>query len=279
MVFFPPSDINKNIQEIDTIIIGSDWVWHLPDKELDLSLSSLSEYKQILLGNIPSIQNNPSKRIISYAASQGIIPNKYSPALRQAIDNFDAISVREKESIQYFKKIIKYDGPILQVADPTLLISKRDLEGVESKIQINGHYIAVYCLPCQNPQDIQSYIHTIQIQTGLPVMILNKSSEFHCHGSEIGDTIGPGEWLSYIKNASYLITNSFHGMVFAITYRRAFTAFYRQKNDFRQENLVHQLGLEERLLHPNASSIDPFTLEIDWSKVEKKIKQDLPTNL
>ena len=86
--------------------------------------------------------------------------------------------------------------------------------------------------------EVVRYVKTIQQKTAWEIKVLNMGKEFSFDNQvSLGESIGPGEWLSYIKNASYVVTNSFHGMVFSLTYRRPFTAFKRQERDFRQLNL------------------------------------------
>lgn len=81
------------------------------------------------------------------------------------------------------------------------------------------------------------------------------------------------EFLGAIKNSRYVITNSFHGMVFASLYHKPFTAFQRQPNDFRQINLARLLNMENRLLPcENRTSVDtdvdPFDIEPDWERAD-----------
>ena len=58
-------------------------------------------------------------------------------------------------------------------------------------------------------------------------------------------------------------------MVFASLFHKKFTAFRRSEQDFRQDNLVRMLGLENRLLSINSDDLkekDPFFLDINWER-------------
>lgn len=259
--------LKENSRDINTFVIGSDWVWFLPDFMLNADITAIQEHwRSLYLGFFPLA---PEQKRITYAASQGIIPCNYSALLKSACNNFSAISVRESESAQYLRSL-KINQQISVVLDPTLLLDRDDIKPIEKHIDDQG-YIAVYALPAQNLQILSRYIENLHQKTNKKVVILNKSNEFSCSNFPVaGDILGPSEFVSYIKHADYVITNSFHGMVFSMLFRRPFTAFQRQNRDFRQINFCRILNLEERLLKPTSpAKFDPFDRPIDWNKVEQ----------
>ena len=111
-------------------------------------------------------------------------------------------------------------------------------------------------------------------KTGLDICNVSTHSDApNIPGEPLGEKLGPMEFLSLIRNSQYVVTNSFHGMVFASIYHKPFTAFQRQANDFRQTNLVRLLGLENRLLPFQnrifeCMDIDPFLIEPNWENVD-----------
>lgn len=273
------SDFEREIDGIDTLIIGSDWVWYLPERLLNANPSDLSHEKALYLGFLPQhCASSPS--LIAYAASQGIVPTTPSTLLRRSLNNFSSVSVREAESAQYLIK----NGtciPIHQVVDPTLLLEKDDLAIIDNKSFLSDNpnlkkgYILVYELPIKNSFDpLPQYVKDLSKKTGLDICNVSTHSDApNIPSKPLGEKLGPMEFLTLIRNSQYVVTNSFHGMVFASIYHKPFTAFQRQANDFRQTNLVRLLGLENRLLPFQnrifeGMDIDPFLIEPNWENVD-----------
>ena len=86
-------------------------------------------------------------------------------------------------------------------------------------------------------------------------------------GNLNGKTISMYEWLGNIKNAEFVVTDSFHGCVFCIIFNTPFACILNEeRGKDRFTSLLKQFGLESRLL--NSQFIDT---DIDWVSVNKKI--------
>lgn len=265
---FYHDDIKENVKDISCFVIGSDWVWFLSDEDLKKPLDT-QKLGSIFFGNWDL---NPNQKRIGYAISQGIIPSFKSDIFIEACKRFSALSFREKESITYLRDIvgIPLNTPIEHVVDPTLLLQPDDLKDIEidtDSLTLNiKKYIVAYILPTQDNERISTYISQLEHKTNIEVILINKKNEFYIKNHLIlGEKMGPREFLSMIKNAEYVVTNSFHGMVFSILYQKRFTAFTRQKNDFRQKNLIEGLQLNDRML--DKPGVDPYNKQIDWESV------------
>lgn len=261
-------NIKENTEDISCFIIGSDWVWLLTDTELRKPLEKFSK-QSIFFGNWTL---NSNQKRIGYAISQGIIPSFKSDIFIEACKRFSALSFREKESITYLRDIvgIPLNIPLEHVVDPTLLLQPNDLKDIETdtdSLTLNiKKYIVAYILPTQDNERISTYISQLEHKTNIEVILINKKNEFYIKNHLIlGEKMGPREFLSMIKNAEYVVTNSFHGMVFSILYQKRFTAFTRQRNDFRQKNLIEGLQLNDRML--DKPGVDPYNKQIDWESV------------
>ena len=261
-------EIEENTKDISCFVIGSDWVWYLSDNELKKPLDN-NNNKSIYFGNWDL---KPNQKRIGYAISQGIIPSFKSDIFIEACKRFSALSFREKESITYLRDIvgIPLNIPLEHVVDPTLLLQPDDLKDIEidtDSLTLNiKKYIVAYILPTQDNDRISTYISQLEHKTNIEVILINKKNEFYIKNHLIlGEKMGPREFLSMIKNAEYVVTNSFHGMVFSILYQKRFTAFSRQRNDFRQKNLIEGLQLNDRML--DKPGVDPYNKQIDWESV------------
>ena len=80
---------------------------------------------------------------------------------------------------------------------------------------------------------------------------------------------GPADFLAYIKNAEIVITNSFHGTVFSVIYRRPFYSVYKKNG--RVDNLLEFLQISEKHVS-SAEEIDEIT-EIDYEDVHKRLAE------
>lgn len=273
-------NVTEATSDIDVYIVGSDWVWYLPENKLNVDLTQLDDFQSIYLGRYPALRDNQKR--IAYAASQGIVPTTTSTLWRQALRNFSSVSVREKESVEY---LTENGSPIKieHVLDPTLLLESKDLLEVEANniTELSREtYIVLYILPSEHTQEIIDYVRDLSEKLGVPIRNVSWDKDVEIPDIEaLGCDLGPSEFLTYIKNSCYVVTNSFHGMVFASLYHRRFTAFQRQANDFRQINLVRLLGLENRLLPTDGFKTyselkDPFDIEVDWTRVDERRRKE-----
>lgn len=77
------------------------------------------------------------------------------------------------------------------------------------------------------------------------------------------------EWVSNIANAKYVITNSFHGMVFSIIFRKQFVVIMNEERGAaRFKSLLSMFGLENRLLNNYNDALFLFSETIDYSAID-----------
>lgn len=273
-------------EHIRCFVIGSDWVWHLSREFLNDSVDELRKKNCLAPYFFGFWSLRPVQKRITYAASQGIVPDIPSLLLKSAINNFDAIGLREKESVDYLREVCNISKPLFHTVDPTLLLNRDLLLKLEVSVEIQKPYLLIYCLPFQFNQAFDEYVRKIQNRTGYAVVILNRKDHYRYTGNgkvyEVGDFSGPREFLSYVKGADYVITNSFHGQVFAALYHRPFTGVQRAPGDFRQSNMVKMLGLQDRLLDFSSDrddGKDPFDSSINWKDVDLNREKAIESSL
>lgn len=224
-------DINKRFGKV---IVGSDQVWNP-------YFSSNKGKRTLLLGFLP-----PEKRI-SYAASFGIseLPEQWKDLYRDALKDYRAISVREKEGAQIVKELTGRDVPVL--IDPTMLLTVEDWRKVEkpSPARKGKNYILTYFLGEQSPE-CRKRIRKISQQHNLDVLEL-------CDRSQPEEYVsGPSEFLDLFDHASLVFTDSFHATVFSILFGKPFVVHNRIQEGMenmgsRITTLLKKLDLECRL--------------------------------
>ncbi len=229
---------------MNVVIVGSDQVWRA-----DFALNY--EYNYFL----DFVPNGIKK--IAYAASFGLSEWQYTDEqterIKDLLKDFRAVSVREEDAVGLCRANLKIEA--CQVLDPTLLLNAEDYDTVCSNRLIDAPYVFVYWLGDKNEMNklISPYI-----QVQMKVMIINLRDDV--------EQISVEDWLSYIKFADYILTDSFHGCVFSLIYHRPFMVFENHSGgNGRMQSLLRQLGLE---------NTDNLTLsEKDYCVIQHKINK------
>ena len=252
------STLCKNEQDIsdlnyDVYISGSDQIWNYKITD---------GFDPVYFGSLGS---NKSKSIV-YAASSHDTPfeKKYEVLLKNILENKRYISVRENRLKKYLKKVTGNDYPV--VLDPTLLAGKSVLEEIVSKNNY-GKYILLYQIDRNPNTDIT--IETI-------------SKKYHCKvysmsTPRIGNKknrmgyVGPEDFISLVKNADLVITNSFHGIAISILFEKKFFVYSNNGVMNRIDDLLYLLGLENRKI----SYLDDINnqLSINYNEVNDRLKK------
>lgn len=206
---------------------------------------------------------------VAYAPSiSNTLLSKYEEKeFRRLISNFDFISAREKQTARYIEKISGKDVPC--VLDPVLLFDECDYEPYLEP-QNFKNYLLVYNV-MKNDKKMIEYAKKVAKKKCLKLVeisdfVRNKID----HKTVTGRSIGEFLWL--IKNTSYFITNSFHGVCFAILYRRDFVVFERDYVDLKVKSLLDLLDILDRFIYEKEAEQKVRELRcIDWNDVYTKL--------
>jgi len=187
---------------IDMLIVGSDQVWR-------------PRYNPYVEDMFFKFVKNDNLRRLSYAASFGTDEWEYTPKqtilIRALINKFMAVSVREESGIKFCESNLSVKAQ--QVLDPTLLLEEADYRTLCKNIpEDKNKYILAYILDVT--QDKEEEIARIEDSEKMNVK--------YCH-AENDATLTVEEWIARFRDASYVITDSFHGTVFSIIFGKPFT--------------------------------------------------------
>ena len=258
--------LRKSPPQADVYICGSDQVWHNP--------LSVEDTKGWFL----DFGNMHTKRI-SYAASIGReYSDKEKTIFKNVLSKFSAVSVREDSS----KKLCDSLGIDSTVTlDPTLLLSSADYDllQTESSIYNGKEYVFLYALNALTPDDIswteiKGFIDSEYLDLHPVFSSGYVQARELCPGYKSNlDTIP--QWLFRLKSAKYVITNSFHGMVFAILFHRPFMVIplkgkYSSGNN-RIISLLTNIGLLERIYNDGLPFLDQLKRRIKWDEVDHRL--------
>ncbi len=244
---------------LSAIVVGSDQVWR-PDY---VPQDSLSDY---FLGFVEGTR----ARRVSYAASFGHgdwrFP-EHTTEVSYLLSRFDAVSVREASGLDICRDVFGLDDAV-HVLDPTLLVDRAFYNRVaaaptDRTAKVLFEYILDHdgCTPTIGEEvaaslgDIYS-VRSVALDAG-------------------GSLPGVGDWVRAIMDADFVMTDSFHGMVFSIIFRKNFLAVVNHKRGAdRFISLAHMLGLGDRLI--DGSSRDQArelaARPIDYAAVSSRLE-------
>ena len=250
----------KHCPDADCHIVGSDQVWHNAN-------------------NFRYLTYVPDKKLkLSYAASFGRA--KISDAMRKEIKpylaSFDGISVREASGVEIIKSM-GYDA--IHVLDPTLLL---DWEQYPYKEINKKNYFYCYFLNLSKEEDV-SFAAIKELSTlGHKDYLITAPLNYSMFYKEKSKLIFPAveEWLGLYKNASCIFTNTYHGLLFCIIFKKPFV-FFAQHGGSAVENerfysLLFDLNLQDRLFNVSDVTVERLANKVeelvDWEHVYEMIR-------
>lgn len=197
--------------KFDVYICGSDQIW-------SPMLLSPSYYFDFL---------DDCDRKIAYACSFGMdsIPSNKCRKISEWINRYNAISVREISGQKIVKQLTNINAVIN--VDPVMLLDAVGWDEllVEKPI-IEGRYLFCYFLSYNKEQWRKSL--EVAKDKRLKVVVVPTTKEtYNIRGVSIIENAGPEDWVNFVKYATLIATDSFHGCVFSILYRRQFMVFRR----------------------------------------------------
>lgn len=213
-----------------------------------------------------SFINNSRK--ISYAASFATnkIFNNLEIFVKNQLAGLDAISVRETSGLNLLQSLNIKSG--VQVVDPVFLLEKE----IWNKLSINPsrfnskNYILIY--DCEKDENIKKISIELKARTGLPIYSISPIKRRYVNKNF--NLSGPLEFLDMIRNADFVISNSFHATAFSIIFQKEFFIVNRTEAiNTRMHDFLNSIGLSERIIgHVNELSFD----KINFKNVENILK-------
>lgn len=225
----------------DCIIAGSDQIWNVTIQDGDDAYFLPWVEKTKKVAYAPSFG---AKNLLKYSKS----PDKY----KKWLQCFDALSIREENGKKWLKDLTGKDVPV--VLDPTLLLTKEDYEGIIDKSFITPEKYIFYYSPGYNFA-INKLVKQISTKYKLPVIAFNAKNYFlkgmNFSRFQLPQIENPSVYLQLIKNATMVITTSFHGTVFSSIFGKNFWTIKNggmYKEDDRVVSLMRKLDLQDRLI-------------------------------
>lgn len=244
----------SNINEEDFVITGSDEIWNIHRKDM---------LKFPIFFGIGQASSN----IIAYAPSCNITnieEFRAQPQIIKALNSYSAIGVRDEHTKKIIQQLVEI--PVNQVLDPTLLIKREFYDQIKKDNNITN-YILVYSLDNKFKTEHIKEIKKFAIDKGLKLIALGIYLEW-CDENIV---VSPNEFIGLIANANYVVTNSFHGSVFSTIFEKQFAVYSTGKK--KVENLIKDLGLEDRNMEINDNLDKVLNSEIPYDIINKKLEE------
>lgn len=247
-------DILKKKQYYNTIITGSDQVWNLAISGEDTA------YLLDFVGN--------EVKKISYAASLGPIEikSKYLNQIKKYINRFEVVSLREPAAVDTIKYI--YDKNIEVDVDPTVLLDSKTWDTLVSRSNLKkDKFIFVYLM--QDSEILREKATQIAEEKDLKILFIGMVNNINIKGKNMkGASVEDFLWM--IKNAEYVVTNSFHGIVFSLLFEKNFYWAYQKGKNMSNPrfNMLNQYyGIEKCCCNKNNLE------ELDYKYIKLKMDE------
>lgn len=220
-------------------------------------------------------------KLVSYASSFGTekIPHGQEDGTRRYLGRFTKISLRETSGREIVKKLTGQTYPV--VLDPTLLLKSDEWDRyVPSKKQIEKKYILTYFLSAQ--KEFRKKVMDLKQETNFQVVTVPHVARYVQADIDYSDILAngcaPGEWIELIRDAEYICTDSYHGMIFSIIYKKQFIVMKRFRDgsnmsaNTRIYEVLDKLGLKNRLWNGGNIYLQ-MKQKIDYDLVETKLME------
>ncbi len=230
-----------------------------------------------------------SKNICSYAPSfktktvTDLIPGKGEFEVSSAeilhrkrlLKRFTHISVREDFGVDICRDVFDVNAEL--VLDPTLLLDAKDYKKLMRFAceEITTDTIVTYFLNSSSiPPDVAE-----ALRDGRLVKDTVNGGDFSdlFRGKGLQRTgVKMADWLRLIHDCKCLVTDSYHGMIFAIIFRRPFILIRHSKESltvsYKLDSLLKLLGIENRFADSKADFERLLASEMDWVSIERNLE-------
>lgn len=213
------------------------------------------------------------KKKIAYAVSFGKreLTEEHQNNIQDWVKQFDAVSVREASGIEICREM---GMAAVHLLDPTLLLDDMDyLPSNVARLEKNK-YVFCYFINEHNPGNLRI--------TDIETFCSGLDAKLKVTGIEGPETVvpskyiyqyAPEDWLNHYKYADYVFTNTFHGTVFSIIFRKQFSVMLQkgtnEKQNERLSSVLNMFGLQDRVLQHGQNIKDVIDRPVDWDYVEK----------
>ena len=240
---------------LDAYIFGSDQIWNP---------KITRGFDKIFFGYFPAAKN---KKNISYAASVGSIDNIISKEkdFFSMLSRYTNISVREKSIADFINCRMRTAS--CSVVDPVLLVGKTAFTSIALKKRSNKEYLLVFKLASDESVIVNEIAGKIAKEKKLEIVELVSVESIR--NLSVLATASPERFISLFRDASYVVTTSYHGTVFSILFEKDFNTVSLNNSIERMSYLLSVLGLEDRIIDMKKKNVASH--KIDYGSINGRL--------
>lgn len=246
----------------DGIVCESDVVWS-PN-------SMMGSFEKTFFMALPSMAH---LKKVAYAVSMAnaTLSQSQIEQFSALIHHVDAVSCRETYATQFVQQYTSKQ--VADVLDPTLLLDRSEYEAITAPPLEKEKYVLIYFPLSYNKKLVQA-AHRYAKQHHLKVVEISFYL-WEKFRHKVYSAAGVEKWISLIKNAESIFTNSLHAVCFSVLFHKDFYAFDRPSGR-KTQDLCNKLGLSERYFVNHAfEKKDPIDYDRVDSILEVKKKESL----
>lgn len=250
----PQKIFNEKLTQYEYFVVGSDQIWN-------------PVYRNGF--EVDFLTFAPVHKRIAYAPSFGIatIPEQFIERYTNWLEGIKYLSVREEAGAKIIKDLVGKEAVVL--IDPTLMLTKEKWLSISKAHQHKPkeEYLVTYFLG-DISKETKRTIKEIKKRYKLKVVNLANLDSKDTYAAD------PGEFIDYINSSKIFLTDSFHGVVFSIIFKKAFIVFDRQGDEpvmsSRIDTLFSKFELHERSWENVKKHCNLF--DVDYSNIDKKLQ-------
>lgn len=258
---------SQTLCNIDAFVVGSDQIWR-------------PEYSHPIENAFLDFTKGMEVKRIAYAASFGVEQCTFSGEqlhhCSTLLKQFDAVSVREDSGVRICKESFGVEAE--QMLDPTLLLDADDYRKLiytAKTIPSKGNML-VYILDVT--EEKKRLVEQIAEERGLTPYWLDNDTNSESVFWNGEAKMSVEQWLRAFDDATFVLTDSFHGCVFSILFKKSFIVFGNEDRGItRFASLLKIFSLNERMIcsykeYENKRMI--VNEDIDYVSVFKKLLKE-----
>ena len=253
---YTSNNFDKIVDEkLDGFVCGSDTIF---------CIDEFKGFDDGYYANYPQMRN----RSVSYAASFGDphFDEKSYKTLNNRLGNFRALGIRENLMLPYVKEHVNV--PVARTIDPTLLLTTEDYDKIVEKRQYEEPYILLYTR--RYDKEMEAYAEELAQKRKCKVVEVSLRATNAEKGHIMRYDAGVEEFLSLVKYSDCVVTNSFHGLIFAVHNKKPVRVFTREQANSKIDELLKLMNMEQV-----ACKMDWDNLrEIDYDDVFARLSKE-----
>lgn len=234
-------DLRKYI-DFDIFVVGSDQVWR---KSIANKYLSTMFFDYLI-----------DKPCIAYSVSLGSANNELTDKdvdkLGVLYKRFVAVSVRERSALDLFDSYNWKSPAAVHTLDPTMLLNKEDYKVLIENGNTKKYNAKLFCYILDRTKEKEEKIKEISMTKNLIPFY------FSIKGTK---NVSVEQWLRLFHDAEYVITDSYHGLIFSIIFNKPFFLFKNELRGNARFDSVYEI-----------LDITDSTDDLDWNLINRKIE-------